>query len=298
MTREHIHDAGLKLAHSDPLDLGDCPPRPLVIVVGVPRSGTTLTMQRMAEAGLTVATNIGARMWWSPAYGHVVSESVRASCDDPPRDFRSEVGRTRHPLDVHELGHFWDRVAPPQDEAHERDSFGLGLCRWSALRMKLRRWSAVADAPVAMKGVSVMLNAARLARELPEALFVHVVRNPVDVALSAAERHAAVDPHWFSLRLAHCAHPALTVPAHRAAWVTVEGQRRLVAQLEQVESERVFRVAYEDVAANPNAAFDALLSTLGVAAPRMRRLATRTHSEHPHRAAMVARLAALEDTWT
>ena len=67
----------------------DVPRHPVILVVGCPRSGTTLLMQWLAAAGcFSVPTNLVSRFFRAPAIGALVERVLF----DPTLEFRGELG--------------------------------------------------------------------------------------------------------------------------------------------------------------------------------------------------------------
>ena len=99
------------------------PSKPLVLIVGAPRSGTTLTLQWLAASGqFGYPTNFLSRFFGAPYLGARIQELLT----NPEFDYRgelrelyagaidwsSQVGKTQGILQPHEFFYFWRRFFP------------------------------------------------------------------------------------------------------------------------------------------------------------------------------------------
>lgn len=161
--------------------------KPLLFVIGPPRSGTTITTQILAYGLLAgYITNIAARFWNAPTLGVRVSRQVLG--DDPAADlgeafFGSEKGQTRLGGGIHEFGYFW-----------------RSMCWDSPALHKLPQIQDVLDKPLVMKGIYPARYASLVRERLgPQVKFVMVERPFCDVYESI--RRCAVESgepdFWF-----------------------------------------------------------------------------------------------------
>lgn len=93
------------------LEHGAGEPAKLVLVVGVPRSGTTLATQILARGlGCDYVDHVMASFWKAPEVGYAMSQIAFGRDKHAHIGFDSELGRTRDPRDVHHYGYFWREV--------------------------------------------------------------------------------------------------------------------------------------------------------------------------------------------
>lgn len=195
-------------------------PTPCVLVVGPPRSGTTLLLQVLARTGrVTWPSNLVARFWRRPAVGLLVQEMLV----DPAQQFgedlvdlheallpvqrTSRLGKTSGALAPNEFWYWW--------RAHLGDGIGdvgrpaPSRAQWERLAASLGEMHEVARRPVAMKAQIAWQHLDVLAELLPAALLVRVHRDRaalVDSVLRARVEHAGAEGAWWSFRTHEQAH--------------------------------------------------------------------------------------------
>lgn len=161
--------------------------QPLLLVVGPPRSGTTLITQYLAYGFMAgYITNIAARFWNAPTLGVRVSRQTLG--DDPAGDlgtgfFRSNRGQTPYGGGIHEFGYFWKN-----------------LCWESPALHQLAQIQNLLGKPLVMKGIYAAHHAAKVRDMLgPHVHFIAVERPFSDLLTSVAEicRDSGESDFWF-----------------------------------------------------------------------------------------------------
>ncbi|MGQ0766686.1 MAG: sulfotransferase family protein [Gemmatimonadota bacterium] len=174
-----------------------------VFTIGSPRSGTTLLYSMLLSAGgfahLRTETHVFNSL--APRFGDMKDEESRRGALDVW--FRS---------DVHTLTGLAESEVRGQIERHARGpgDFLRLIMEAIARRQGVIRWAETTPDHI--------LHVDQIARELPEALFIHVIRDGRDVAASMA-RQGWVRP--FALDRAR---PALAAAAYWG-WLVEEGRR-------------------------------------------------------------------------
>lgn len=164
------------------------PTHRLIFVCGVPRSGTTLLTQLIAQYfDIGFIDHLTARFYKRPAVGAMLRRSVFG--DRHETNYRSEYGRTENPLDVHHMGWFWRHY-------FDLDERGVVLGRpdpraTDYLLELLGAWQK----PVVMLGHYPML-----LPSLPGAVFVRIRRDQ-DAVVKSLQRAYEVHGGPFGVRL-------------------------------------------------------------------------------------------------
>ena len=235
------------------------PQRPLVLIVGAPRSGTTvLTQWLQATGAFAVPTNAMARFSGAPglsarlqqalfdpefAYGDQLADLARR-----PEDFVSELGKTRGALAPNEWFFFWRRHLGRADLAPLGRECLAGV-DWTRLRAELAAVESAFDRPFAGKGLMLQYDLPAVANRLPEALFVHVERDSFFNAqslLRARRRFHGDERTWWSSKPPGAEEWADADPLEQVAAQVQLDRRAVGAGLDDVPGERWLRVGYED----------------------------------------------------
>lgn len=177
------------------------PPAAPVFVIGLPRSGTTLLMQVLtAGLGLGYVDNIAARFWPVPLVGARLSRIVRHAA--PPPAWRSDFGKTREPAGPHEFSYFWNRLLGYQGSGAFDPEAARRSVDWQRLAAEVAALDAALGAPSAHKLMGGAFFIDIIAGLFPQAVFVRLTRDPVDVGCSIANgrlRHGGSLDHWWSI---------------------------------------------------------------------------------------------------
>jgi hypothetical protein len=235
------------------LDGGDGGDRPLptrpILIVGAPRSGSTLLQQLLVEAfDVCYLSNLHCTFYGSPA----LVQHLAGRWLSPPGDFSSAHGRTEGLGGPAECGDYWYRFfrrRPQYVPLAEADPERL-----RALRASVRALAAAARRPVVFKNLICTLRLEPIAAALPEALFLVVRRDLVDNAASLLLARRAVhgdERRWWS------AEPPgfdelLARPAHEQVVEQVLRIEALVdAERERLGTGRFLDLDYATVCASP-----------------------------------------------
>ena len=241
--------------------------RPVVFVVGLPRSGTTLLSQLLAyclDAGYV--TNVAARFWLAPVHGIRLSRVLAG--EEPPASFESDYARTKTLTGIHEFGYFWRRwLRKDSFEDVARSAEREDEIDWAGLRRTLGNVQAELGRPLVAKNMLGAYHMPRLRRELGPVLWVEIERDPLDVAVSIldARRSYYDDPSaWWS-------YVPLEIEELRGLdpWEQVAGQvhylSRLYARAEaELPPDGFLRVRYEELARDPAAVLEAVRARTGI----------------------------------
>lgn len=263
---------------------------PLLLVVGAPRSGTTLLMQHLSRAlGVTTADNIVSRFWGAPALGVLVSRNLRAqagpeSAPSPDATPTSDYGVTRGVFEPHEFGYFWQRFFD-FSAGHALDEHSLITADWAGLRRELADMQAAGEGrPLCLKGVAVSQILGALATHLPETCFVVTDRDPAEVAHSMLRARVARygDEHtWWSVEPRGHAAMAALPPVPQVAAQLAGILRGVNGGLSGVDPARVLRVAYTDLCRTPDAVIDRVAALAERFGPRVARLGAHLPPQTP-----------------
>jgi hypothetical protein len=231
----------------------DQPSRPIVFVLGPPRSGTTLVSQALAATGaFGVTSNFVARFWRAPAIAFHLQRSLGAQKDAP--SFQSTRGRTSGAGQPHEFGYYWSSWFDLGQNNHKLSSELLARVDAAALTRSVAAMEAAAGAPLMLKNNSwFTFQASWLAKQFPTGVFVACVRDPFFVAQSIyAQRLALGDVRrWWSIRPPGYGDMLGLTPLEQVAAQAVEIEQEMHKELASVPPERLIRAGYQRLCEEP-----------------------------------------------
>lgn len=246
--------------------LADAPPtaQPLVLVVGAPRSGTTLAYQVLSRfLDVSYFTNLSSFFPKSPL---AATRMLRRMQRDKKADFKSYYGQTARLGGPHDGFFIWNRWLG-EDRYVPADS--LTDDQAADMRNFFNAWTATFDKPFLNKNNRNTSCIDLLADALPAARFVIVRRDPLYAAQSlihARERVQGDKRVGWGLE----AKPE-SAGDDDLAYVddvcrqlqTIES--RLAEQSATIAQDRIVEIAYEELCANPHGTVHEIADRMGLA---------------------------------
>jgi hypothetical protein len=160
------------------------PERPMLFIVGAPRSGSTLFTQVLASTGLfAFPSNLIARFYENLAIGARIQKLLEEILPKDTCSFTSNFGRTQGWWEPSEFGFFWERHFPLQD-AHELTIDQLASANTKRFTRELAAFEAETGKPVFMKGIILDYHLPFLCELLPKAVFVRITRKAPEIIRS------------------------------------------------------------------------------------------------------------------
>lgn len=236
---------------------------PILYIVGVPRSGTTLLSQLVSRyLPVGYINNLIARCWLRPAIGIALSRSLFGDHAREGITFHSSYGTTQEVVGPHEFGYFW-RHWLPLDQApnHHLSAEAQASVDQPGLKRALEEEILGAfGAPVVFKNVICGFHAALLTRLHPASLFIHITRDPYAAATSILEaRHLRYGSYdvWWSLKPSSYPFRHRGDPAAEVAQQVLDCRQEFERELAQ-PGVRSMTVTYEDLCASPATVLDVI----------------------------------------
>ena len=175
LEEEFIKDLNSSLAGlEDKLSRGVGSALPNIYIFGLPRSGTTVLYQLLAQL-LDVAwpTNLMARFWDRPLVGMQLSKTLKLF--NEPSETESTFGVTAGASAPHEFGYFWMKWLNYSDntlkgEEHEE------TIDWNGLKKKLASITTVAGKPMLYKNILPSFHLKKMVESQPNSVFIYCNR--------------------------------------------------------------------------------------------------------------------------
>lgn len=238
-------------------------PYPSVFILGAPRSGTTLVTQLLARhLDVGFVNNLIAAFWRAPLTGIRLSKKLLRS--SRVISYRSSFGRTAHITEPHEFGYFWS-VLLGYEEQSQRDSSFEEAIPWDRVRLVLSNMAEEFHLPVVYKSFYIIFHMQRLLSVLPNSLFVHVRRDPLQNALSLLDlrrSYSGGENEWAGIKPIEYEWLSIeSVPVQIAGQIFFLEQR-IAEQSRSMPRRNILHVDYEDVCLAPSEILDTIRGTL------------------------------------
>lgn len=244
---------------------------PLILLVGAPRSGTTLFMQWLQSTGhVTVPTNLLSRFYAAPVFGLMLQKLLtdpryryRDEMDLPDHGqfgFGSEYGKTSGLLGHNSFFYFWRQFFPLRGSA-PIDPEDMNRIDASGFRRAVNRLAAEVDTPVAMKAYLAQYNLELLYRILGNVLFVHITRNPLETMRSLLEARTSIHGDasvWWGCRPPGSERLDGLSPTQQVAGQITFTDGSIQAELAAIPSARSMRISYDALCEAPAGIWEAL----------------------------------------
>jgi hypothetical protein len=231
---------------------------PLILIVGPPRSGSTMLAQVLASVlDVGFATNLESMFPRSPLTATRLLQRWQHS---PSHELRSCYGVTSGWQGLNDAFFHWDRFL-----GDDRYAPRVPVDEGTALQMRrhFAHWTSIADKPILNKNNRNLACAATLARALPTALLLCTWRSPLAIAQSLLRARRWVQG---SVERGWGLHARDASPA-AGEFAAVDAVADQVEQLEgtrqreraAVPASRWLDVSYEQFCANPRRLVERIL---------------------------------------
>ena len=238
--------------------------RPVVLIVGSARSGSTLLLQLLASSGVFgYPTNFLSRFYSAPVLGALLQQmlfeptlSFRDELDlsAPIREpYGSQLGKTRGALAPNEFHYFWRRWLP--EFQHELpDAQACAGVDFEQIERELLGVAAVFKRPLALKGHILCRILPLITERLSDCFVVNLRRDPLYTAQSLLEARAQFFgsiESWYSFRPAEYDELMERSPEEQVAAQVLLAERTVSQGLAEIDPTRVLDLTYEELCASP-----------------------------------------------
>jgi len=239
------------------------PRLPVVLIVGAPRSGTTLVSQLLAQSeAFGYVNNFVARFWLAPAVGARIEAALGMKDQSERSSFVSEYGVTQGWTSPHEFGYFWSYWFDLGQETHKLTEVELASVDGETLARRIASLEEFYARPMCFKNNTwCTFQADWLTRLLPKALFIVCRRDPIFVAQSlliARRKRLGTERAWWSVRPSSYGRLLELDWWEQIAAQVLEIEREMNEALAAVPAEQKIEVDYQSFCAHPGSLIDAL----------------------------------------
>lgn len=234
--------------------------KPILHVVGPPRSGTTLAMQLIASCtDIGYIDNTAAAFWEAPAYGLLLSRHLNAGAR--ATTWRSQFGQTKGPTEPHEFGRFWLRLLGYRSMAYG-DRLDSPI-DWEAAKRRLASMTTAAQRPIVFKSFVAAWHLDEMSSRVGPLGVVRIHRDAVDTAtslLALRDFQSGNRTIWASIRPPLPDGVDSLTPAEQVVQQVIYSERELDRQTSTLANEAVLDVNYVDLCSNPQGVLERIAS--------------------------------------
>ena len=224
---------------------------PPVFIVGSPRSGTTLLYQLLMSAfKFSYIPNISNTWYMMP----VAAASLGKRFNKPySSSFKSEHGFEEGIMAPSEAGKIWNRWFPHE----KREGFNYTPSNYLPESVQMKIYSFVAnientfDAPFLTKNVKMSVRINALLEIFPDALFIHIQRNPVHSAASLLNIRRQKKKSWWSVMPREYPSIKLQPELEQVCQQVYYTELNIKKDLQDIENSRLHQVNYAKLCTNP-----------------------------------------------
>jgi len=241
---------------------------PIIFVMGPHRSGSTLFMQWIANAGnFAYPTNLLSRFYAAP----IIGAKIQLLLTDPRYNFRDEIldfnssisfesenGKTKGATSPNEFWYFWRRFLPfgeidwlPNDEL-------MKVVDTGTLVGELTGLTRVYKKPLALKAMILNYNIEFLNKIFKKAIFIYTKRNPIsniESALDARIKQTGSIDNWYSFKIPEYSELKKLKPEEQVAGQIYYINKAVSEGLKPVPEEKKLVVPYEDFCSDPGSVY-------------------------------------------
>ncbi len=236
---------------------------PCIYIVGAPRSGTTFTSQLLScYCDLGYIDNIIARFWKCPVVGIAISLGILGEDRSSQIKFISDLGLTEGAAGPNEFPYFWNHWLGYRDDlSHCLDSNRKKMVDKKGLYTTLRLMTSFWKKPMLFKNIPCGFQADFLSEIYPKSFFIYVNRDLYDVGCSlllGRMRYTGSFDGWMGPKPSSWPfnEEIERNPAMSAAKQLVDCKNDIEKSLAKIPSDRIKKIAYEDLIKDPKKFMD------------------------------------------
>jgi hypothetical protein len=255
------------------------PESPNLLLLGSPRSGSTLFMQWVASVGVfSYPSNFLSRFYHAPYLGAMIFDIVT----NPEKQYRDEfsdivrtisytstIGKTSGFTSPHDFWYFWRSLYPFPDIPCSEEEFDRNF-DYNTLNKELALIQKAFKKPFVCKGRMLTWYLSGVSKKLDDVLYVHLYRNSLATIrslLHARERWTSSQEAWFSWKPREYTELAEMDVYHQVAGQVYFMERAILTQKGNLGA-RYLGFSYEEFCNRPEAVYELLCGAIRQYNPR------------------------------
>ena len=246
------------------------PKQAVALIIGSPRSGTTLILQYLAASGFfSYPTNLLTRFSFSPYIGAQVQELMfneKFGMDIQQNLFTSNLGKSTGSSGVNEFYHFWRRFIS-NDYPQYISKTDFNKIRFDKLFQELASIEYVFGKPFICKGIMLQYNISDIKEDIENMFFIRIKRKAEFVMQSiflARQEHYNNIKIWWSVKPKEYNELRNLDIYHQIAGQVYFTENALSKGLNSIEQEKHVLVSYEDFCNSPHKTRDLIFEKYNI----------------------------------
>jgi len=247
---------------------------PVVFIVGVPRSGTTLLSQWLAATGeFCYPSNFISRFYKAPFLGGLIQELIFNKKYDYKNElnlsaenisFKSDLGKTVGILEPHEFWYFWRRFFNFPDIPVSNEIFSE-KANFSDFIYEIDNFQSVFNKPFFVKSLIINPYILSFAKNMKNAIFLFIKRDPVENMISllrTREKYFNDINIWYSFKPKEFEKLESLDPYMQVAGQVYFTNMKINEDLKEIPDSKKIITNYSDFCINPMLVYQELRNKL------------------------------------
>lgn len=243
---------------------------PAGLIIGNPRSGTTLFLQWLASLGnFAYPSNFLARFAYAPYLGALLQKMVFDKAYDfhnefadinPVVNFDSNLGKSEGALSTNEFQHFFRNYMHNFDPEF-LDEEAIGRVDFEGIKRGLASIEYCFGKPFFTKATMLQYNINDLYSTMPNPLFIYLTREPIFMMQSillSREKYYGDKNIWWSVKPREYTFLKDMDIYHQIAGQVYFTDASITAALKEIPADKKLIVAYEEFCRSPQNYFDTI----------------------------------------
>lgn len=238
---------------------------PVVFIVGIQRSGTTLLAQTLINRfNFSYPNNLIARFWNSPFVGASLYKSLNFSKQEARLSYSSDLGYTQEINGPNEFGYYWKRWLSDKAILDKEESREIFL-------KELAAFESVFQKPLLFKNlIYCCKNIEQISKTISNALFIHIERESIFNIQSTYEARLRLfndENQWFGIKPNEYEKIKDRSPLEQIVLQVCTSKKEIRKQLSKIPLKNQITITYEEFVKSPNNTLNKLntfLSPFGV----------------------------------
>ncbi|MCB9364249.1 MAG: sulfotransferase [Flavobacteriales bacterium] len=253
-----------------PNNVQSLPSSPILLIMGCPRSGTTLFLQWLAALGVfSYPSNLIARFYSNPYVGIKVQQALLEL--DPINqlgfvqskfDFSSNLGKTIGALNPSEYWYFWREYFKFQSTNFLTED-DLNKINVEELLKKLNAFESITSKPLVMKGLLLNWHIPFLHNCYDKFIFVDLKRDYLynsQSILKAREKYFNSKEKWYSLRPKEYSELKDKSPLEQVAGQVIYTRKAIEDGLSNIPKKNRLTIDYSELCSSPKIILDRIVN--------------------------------------